>query len=184
MDRVVLVGTTGAGKSTFGARLAGVLDIRHIELDSLYWAADWTPVGEAEFERAIRSAVAGERWLIDGNYSRMRELIWPQATHVIWLNYSFTRVMYQLIMRTIRRAVYREELFSGNRESVQRSFFSRESILLWGLKTYRRRKREYERIIRLNKYPDLDFVVLANPADAQLFLDDLRRLREGSSARE
>lgn len=171
MDRIVVVGTTGSGKSTFGARLSTLLDMPHVELDALFWDPRWTPVGEQEFEHSIRQALKGERWLVDGNYSRMRELIWPRATHVIWLDYSFPRTMAQLLSRTVRRAVRRETLFSGNQESLARSFFSRESILLWGVTSYRRRRREYRRVVQSDEYPDIEFVVLRHPGEAEQFLE-------------
>lgn len=170
LERVVVIGTTGAGKSTFGARLAYILDIPHIELDALFWGPRWTPVERRRFERAVRQAVAGERWLVDGNYSRIQNLVWSRATHIIWLDFSFPRLMVQLIGRTLRRALGREVLFSGNRESIRRSLLSRESILLWALSSYGRHRREFTAIMRSDPYPHLEFVVLRNPRESQTFL--------------
>ena len=69
-------------------------------------------------------------------------MIWQRATHIIWLNYPFVRVFVQLLGRTIRRAWTREVIFSGNRESLRQSFFSKDSILLYLLQNFSAKRRE------------------------------------------
>ena len=68
LSRVVVVGTSGAGKTTFARRLAGSLGVRHIELDALHWDSGWVPKGLDEFRQSVGEAVAQERWVVDGNY--------------------------------------------------------------------------------------------------------------------
>lgn len=184
LDRIVVIGTTGAGKSTFGGQVAEILGLPHIELDALFWGPGWTPVPRQQFEAAVRQAVAGERWLIDGNYGRIRNLVWSRATHVIWLDYSLPRLMLQLIGRTLRRSLRREPLFSGNRESIRRTLFSRESILLWALTSFGRHRREFTAIMKSNKYPNLEFVVLRNPRHSRSFLEVLQRGSDGGPDQE
>lgn len=176
MKRIVTVGTTGAGKTTVGKRVAAILHLPYIELDSLYWGPEWQPKEEA-FQQAVTRAVSGSRWLIDGNYSRVRDIIWPRATHIIWLNYSFPRVMYQLTRRTLMRATTGEELYSGNREDLARALFSRESILLWAIRTFHRRRRQYREAVRSGNYAHLEFIELGGPADTEAFLHRLERAR-------
>ena len=77
---MVVVGTSGCGKSTLAARLSGPLRAPHIELDALYWGPGWTPRPEAEFHRRIAEVIAGDRWIVDGNYGVARQLVWPHAT--------------------------------------------------------------------------------------------------------
>ena len=86
-------------------------------------------------------AAAAERWVMDGNYSAVRDLVWGRATAVVWLNYPFRVVLWRCLSRTIRRAITREELFSGNRESFRMSFLSRDSIILWAITSHRRVRR-------------------------------------------
>jgi len=75
-------------------------------------------------------------------------------------------------MRTISRAITKEELFSGNRESFIMSFFSKESILLWVLKSFPRRKREYPKLFKTGKYPHLRIIELRNRCQADELIDD------------
>jgi adenylate kinase family enzyme len=175
MDRIVVVGTTGSGKTTVGSRIADILGLRFIELDSLYWGPDWVPREQTEFERSVVQAISSERWLVDGNYSRVREIVWPRATHIIWLNYSFSRVMCQLTRRTLSRVFHAQELFSGNRETLSNTLFSRESILLWAIRTFQKRRRDYGQLMRSGKYGYLEFIELRNPAETEEFLKALER---------
>lgn len=173
LARVVVVGTTGSGKTTFARRLAASLGSNHVELDSLYWKPNWTPAEQNELHLRVESAAAGQRWVIDGNYSQLRPLIWPRATHVVWLDYRFIRVMWQLLWRTIRRTIKGEELFSGNQETLRMAIFSRDSILLWGLKTYHRRKRRYQRFISQGAFPNIEYIVFKNPKQSERWLQSL-----------
>src|SRR6187399_1909272 len=83
LDRVVVIGTSGAGKSAFAGRLARLLDREHIELDELYWDRNWQPKSATLFRDLVARAVAQPRWIADGNYSSARDLVWRRATTVI-----------------------------------------------------------------------------------------------------
>lgn len=170
MKRVVVLGTSCSGKTTFARSLAHALDVLHVELDELYWLPNWTPRPVEEFHALVDDAVAGERWVMDGNYGSVRHLVWPRATTAIWLNYPFLLVMRRALWRTIRRAVTREELFSGNRESLRLSFLSRDSILVWVVRTYHRRRRAYREIFDGPGWPHLDRIEFRRPAEAERFL--------------
>ena len=99
--RYVVIGTSGAGKSTFAERLAAATHCPYIELDAHYWGQDWQAVQLEQFKRSVNDATQGERWVVDGNYSAVRDLIWPRATHVVWLNYGRLTVFGRVLWRTI-----------------------------------------------------------------------------------
>jgi adenylate kinase family enzyme len=141
LRRVVVIGMSGAGKSTVARRLAALLDAPNVELDALYWGPGWTR--RPQFRDDVRLAAQGGRWVIDGNYESTRELVWPRATTVVWLNLSFAHVFWRVLRRTLRRISRGEVLWGGNRESMARSFCSRESILWWVLTMYHQRRREF-----------------------------------------
>jgi len=85
VQRVSVVGTSGSGKSTLARELARRLGASWLELDSVYHLADWTPLDAAEFRARVAAVAAGERWVIDGNYSTVRDLVWARADTVVWL---------------------------------------------------------------------------------------------------
>ena len=92
LSRVVVIGTSGAGKTTFARELSSILGCPHVELDALYWGANWTEVADDVFRERVQAATAGNRWVVDGDYARATDLVWPKLTAVIWLNLGFARV--------------------------------------------------------------------------------------------
>jgi len=170
LRRVAVIGTSCSGKTTFAATLAARQQTPHIELDALHWRPGWVEAPPEAFRAAVAAATSAERWVSDGNYSKVRDLIWSRATSVIWLDYPFTTVMRRALCRTLRRAITREELFSGNRESLRMAFFSRDSILWWVVTTYRRRREQYSALLTGSAFSHLERVVLTSPAEATRFL--------------
>ena len=173
MQRIIVIGTSCSGKTTLARRLAAKLDIPHIELGRLFWLPEWEQRRKDEFRALVKKAVTAERWVSCGNFSEVRDILWNRATHVVWLNYSFPVVFYRALYRTVSRAITKEELFSGNRESFRQSFLSRDSILWWVLKTFRRRRREYRRFFDERIYPGIELIELCHPRDAEQLLTNL-----------
>jgi len=144
MRRVNVIGSSCAGKSTFARRLASALAVPHVELDHLHWEPGWVEVSTEAFLKRVAVATQGEGWVVDGNYSVSREVFWPRVDTVVWLDYSFPRVLWRSLTRTWNRIVKGETCCNGNRESVWRTF-SRDSIVLWVIRTHGRRRREFRR---------------------------------------
>jgi adenylate kinase family enzyme len=172
--RVVVIGTSCAGKTKFARFLSGVLHCPHVELDTLYWQPNWLPRTADEFRALTAQALSRNDWVTDGNYAVVRDLVWSRATTVIWLNYSFQLVLCRALTRTVRRVLTREELFSGNRESFRMAFFSRDSILWWVMTTFHRRRKRYNELFEGTTHPQLTYLEFRNPAEAQRFLDRLK----------
>ena len=86
--RIVVIGRTGSGKTTLARELAAALDVHHVELDSLFFGPDFSTVSLPVLQERTSAAVAGDRWVIDGNKSAVRDLVWPRADTLIWLDYS------------------------------------------------------------------------------------------------
>src|SRR5690242_8952918 len=82
-SRIVVVGTTGSGKTTTARRIAEIIGATHVELDSLHWEANWTEADTETFRRRIVEATEGERWVVDGNYAKGRDLVWPRAEMIV-----------------------------------------------------------------------------------------------------
>ena len=170
MKRIVVVGTSGSGKTTFAANLARALGVRHIELDQLRWDPNWTLKPVDEFLELVDAATGSDAWVVDGNYSSLRHLLWTRADTVIWLDYPFHLVLGRLLLRTLRRLVWRETCCNGNRERLSKTL-SKDSIILWMLQTYRRRRREYPQLMSDPQYAHLQKLRFGSPKEAARWLE-------------
>jgi len=148
MNRIVVIGSSCSGKSTFSQYLANKERIEYIELDQLHWLPDWKERANDEFRILVSEAVASDSWIVDGNYSVVRDIVWPRATQIIWLNHSFSLVLYRSVTRSIKRAATKKKLFAGNVESFKQTFFSRNSIIFWVLKTYHQKRKSYSKLLK------------------------------------
>lgn len=151
-----------------GRALAKRLGVPHIELDSLYHQADWTPAPRDELRTRIVDLMAADGWVVDGNYrSVVQDLVWDRADTVVWLDPPRPVVMAAVVRRTLSRMVRRKELWNGNRERF-RSLLDRrpeENIILWAWTVFEPTRQRYRES-------------MADPANTRLRFVHLRSRRE------
>ena len=175
--RIAVVGSSGSGKSTLAKRLAGDLGLPHIELDAINWQAGWKDLNSHdpdEFVRRVAAAVGQDAWVSDGNYGKVRDLVWNRATHLVWLDYERSVIMPRVIRRSIARAFDRTELWpgTGNREDW-RMWFSKEHPIRWAWDTWARRRAEYEGRIADTRFSHLQVHRLRHPREADGLVERL-----------
>ena len=175
MRRISVIGTSGSGKTTVARRAAEALGVPHVELDALHWEPGWREAPLEAFRARVRDAIRGDRWVVDGNYSKVRDIVWGGADTVLWLDYPFHVLFTRLLRRTLRRIVTRERLWNDNRESL-RMMLSRDSILLWAISSYPRRKVEIPELMSAPEYAHIRFLVHASPAETEEWLNSLNIL--------
>ncbi len=160
MRRVSVVGNSGSGKTTLAVAVAQALGVPHLELDSVFHQPDWEPLDKGLFRARVAEVTAGDGWVIDGNYSSVQDLVWQRADTVLWIDLPRRTVMRQLVRRTLRRMVTREELWNGNTESwrLLLSLDPDKSILLWAWTQHREYARRYEAAARDPANRHLSFV--------------------------
>ena len=171
--RINVVGTSAVGKTSMAAALATLLEVPHVELDALHWEPNWTEAPDDVLRDRVRAAIAGDGWVVDGNYAKVRDLLWERAEAVVWLDLPLRTVLWRYVTRTVRRIAHREELWSGNRERLSTHLFNRDSLLWWILTTYGKRRREYPPLLAAR--PDLVAIRLRSGRAADRWLGDVRR---------
>ncbi len=181
-DRIVVVGTSGSGKTTLAAAIASRTGAPHTEIDALHWRPGWTPAPREELRAAIDAVTSRSRWVVDGNYDSLRDIVWPRATLIVWLDYPFPIVFARVVRRTVGRIVRRDALFSGNRESFRQSFLSRHSIILWMLTTFRRRRRTYAARMRAASADGPEWWRCGRPSEADRLLRSITDAIHASGA--
>jgi adenylate kinase family enzyme len=171
--RICVFGTSGSGKTTLAKQLAQKLNLRHIELDAIHHLPGWQVREREDFRALVEEAIQGDRWIVDGNYSAVRDLTVAAADTLIWLDYPLHVPLWRVSKRSIIRGIKRQELWNGNRESLRNFFLSRESLFLWVLTTHRERIQRYTKIFERDEARRHIKVRIRRPADVTTFLRNL-----------
>jgi adenylate kinase family enzyme len=174
-DRIVVVGASCSGKTTLSRQLAAILSAPHVELDAFYWNPRWTPTPADTLRQRVEQALSASRWVCDGNYSGLQDLVWKRATAVVWLNYSFPRVFGRAMGRTASRLWTGEGVCNGNRETLRLVLLSRNSIIWWVIRSYRGRQRWCREQFGSLDHAHLRLIELRHPRETAALVAEIRR---------
>jgi len=132
--RIIVVGTSGAGKTTLAGRIAARLGIVHADMDGFFHGPNW--VRRETAQEDVAAFVAGERWVTERPYTDVWDLVMARATLVVWLDYPIWLRMARATRRTVSRSLRRTPLWNGNVEPPLWTFFTdRDHILRWAWST-------------------------------------------------
>ncbi len=169
MQRILVGGVTGAGKTTFARDLAGRLDLPFHEMDALFHGPGWVPI--PTFVDDVEQIVAGERWVFDSyGYESVRDLVWSRADAVIWLDYSRPVVLARVLRRSARRTWENEQIFNGNVERLA-EWRKPYHPVQWAMRRYDKAKFEMETRFADPAYASVVKVRIRRPAAARWWLD-------------
>jgi len=100
MQRVMIIGGPGSGKSTFARRLHSLTKLPLFHLDQLYWRPGWQLTPKDEWERLMAELAARDEWIMDGGYGNTFYIRMPKADTIVWLDLprhvAFPRVLKRL----------------------------------------------------------------------------------------
>ena len=166
-SRVLVAGTSGAGKTTLARAVASRLDLPHTELDALFHGPDWSVV--PTFADDVRALAAGERWVTEWQYDDARPILLARCDLLVALDLPRRVVMTRLTRRTVRRSVRRERLWAGNVEAPLRTVLTeRNHILRWAWRTHGHLAGRVADAAAARQ--DLPVVVLRSPRDVRAWL--------------
>jgi adenylate kinase family enzyme len=172
MMRVSMVGNSGSGKTTLGRALADRLGLPFVELDAIYHQADWRPLPLERFRERVGAIVEGPGWVVDGNYTAVRQLVWDRADTVVWFDLPRRTVVRQVLLRTVGRGLAGTELWNGNREHL--SWLLRidpdKSVVRWAWTQHEKYRRRYTAAARDPQFAHLTFLRIGSRADARALL--------------
>jgi adenylate kinase family enzyme len=167
----VVTSASGNGGTTFARELAARLGVPFYELDALHHGPGWREATAEELQARVAPIVATDSWVIDGSYrGKLGNLVVERTDLVVWLDLPVRVWLPRLLARSVRRIVRREELWSGNRETLRGAFLGRDALIPWTLRHYRRRRRDYPRM-----FASFNLVRLGTVAEVERFLKDARR---------
>jgi len=168
VHRVVIVGSGGAGKSTLAARLADVTGLPVIHLDREFWRPGWVRTPNAEWDARVEELLAGDAWILDGNYSRTMERRFAAADTIVLLDLPTHVCLWRALRRSVLgRRRRRADLADGCSERIDLEF------LRW---IWRFRRQQLPEIMR--RIAALDgrqhVAVLRSDADVRAFVASAR----------
>lgn len=176
MRRVSVVGSgSGAGKTTFARSLARQAGLPFVELDALHWQqGSWITPPRDIFRARVDEATRGEAWVVDGNYSASRDIVWGRADTVVWLDLPFGLMLWRTVRRTVLRSLRREVLWSGNRETIWNAFIGKDALIPFFVRTFRGRRRRFERELERPEHAHLRVQRFRSTAEAERWLRGVR----------
>jgi adenylate kinase family enzyme len=163
MQRILVIGPGGAGKSTFARRLAERTGLPLVHLDALYWRPGWVEPPKQEWHATVQTLIAGDRWILDGNYGGTMEERIRASDTVIFLDAPRSRCLLRVLRRRLAvRGGVRPDVAPGCPERLTWSF-------LWWIWTYptRRRAAVLARLAALR--PDQLAVTLRSTEEVEAF---------------
>ncbi len=161
MQRILILGSGGAGKTTLARQLAGVLGIEVIHLDTLYWKPGWVESEQAEWRGKIQAVVQRESWIMDGNFSETLPERLEACDTVIFLDFSRTVCLWRILKRVVQYyGRTRPDLPEGCPERLDFEFMA----WVWNFPTRSRRKvlellethRHTKNVVRLRNRREVD----------------------------
>ena len=154
-------------------RISGRTGLPHTELDSIFHQADWTPIPTDEFRERVDAVTSTPGWVICGNYTVVRDILWERADTVIAFDLPRATNMWRVLRRTVSRLLKRQVLWNGNRETLRNilAFHDEDrSILRWAWSAHGRKHREIADIIQDPQWRDKTLLVIRNQQDADRIL--------------
>lgn len=147
-NRILVLGRTGSGKTTLARELAAAIGMPHVELDSLLFEADLSRAPLDVLRARTSEAIAAEQWVTDGNKRAVRDLVWPRADTVIWLDYPFYVSVWRLAKRARSRTsrISAQAAESGDRSGVPKQMAKAAKGVLTALRSHRGQRREYPQL--------------------------------------
>lgn len=178
MRRVVLIGSSGAGKSHLAVQLAQLLAVPHIELDALFWEAGWQKPDRDAFVARVRGATDGASWVLCGNYAPQRAVSWSRADTIVWLDLPLTTITMRLLRRSWNRWRRDEVLWGKNRQQLLPLFKlwnPDASLLAYAWMKHGERRQEYAAAMRDPRWAHARFVHLRSAREVERFLREVAR---------
>ncbi|MCB1023802.1 MAG: hypothetical protein KDB79_05410 [Acidobacteria bacterium] len=169
MKKVLVIGSCGTGKSTFSKALHRATGLKLIHLDTFYHKPNWGKPTNEEWFETVEKLVAGEDWIIDGNYGGTMEFRMKHCDTVIWLDLPRLLCSWRVFKRTL---MYRNKIRSDMAEGCNERFDWEFTKYVWNF----RRDKNPNIEKRLKKFPHIKLFHLRSKPEIAEFLNSAGEL--------
>lgn len=167
-ERIMVVGSGGAGKSTFALRLAELTGLPLIHLDLHHWKPGWEATPKDEWANVVQSLASSDRWIIDGNYGETLDLRVSRADAIVFFDFSRVTSLWGAIKRWMLRRP-RPDMVAGNHERLDPTF------LRW-IWNYPEVSRPKVMAAIQSAGPEVEVVLVRNRREVRQLLESLRNI--------
>ena len=168
MERIIIIGCGGAGKSTLARKLGEVLDLPVVHLDKLFWKPNWVEKSNEEFDAPLAQELAKDRWIMDGNFNRTMPERIKRCDTIIYLDFSRFACLMGVLKRIITTyGKVRPDMGEGCPERIDLEF------LKWVWNFNKNKRESYYKL--LNEAENVETIVLKNRRAVKLFLKSLKQ---------
>ena len=166
MERILIIGCGGAGKSTLARQLGEKLNIPVVHLDRLFWKPGWVEMTREEFDEVIREEIAKDQWIMDGNFDRTIPERMERCDTVIYLDFSRFACLMGVLKRILTTyGKVRPDMGEGCPERVDFDF------LKWVWNFNKNKREKNYRIV--NEAEGVETIVLKNRRMVKRFLKQI-----------
>ncbi len=169
MERVLIIGCGGAGKSTLARALGEKTGLPVVHLDQIYWSpGNWEHLSKEEFDTRLAMEIEKPLWILDGNFNRTIPIRMAKCDTIIYLDFSRMTCLLSWVGRVIKNWGHaRADMAPGCKE-----WFDPEmATWIWNFNKENREK--YYRM--LNEAEGVEIIVLKNRRMVKRFLQSLER---------
>ena len=168
MERIVILGCAGCGKSTLAKTLGAKFDLPVYHLDVYYWKPGWVEREKEEFFNIQKELVEKDKWVLDGNYRGTLDMRLPRADTIIYLDYSRMKALKGVIKRYFKyKNKHRDSIAEGCTEKIDKEF------LKW---IWRFKKDAKPKIMeKIKNYPNANLLIFKNRHQLNKYLKSLEK---------
>ena len=168
MERIIIIGCGGAGKSTLARKLGEVLDLPVLHLDKLFWKPGWVEMEREEFDALLQVELQKEKWIMDGNFNRTMPERIKRCDTIIYLDFSRFACLMGVLKRVITTyGKVRPDMGEDCPERIDLEF------LKWVWNFNKNKRESYYKL--LNEAENVETIVLKNRRAVKLFLKSLNQ---------
>ena len=166
MERIIIIGCGGAGKSTLARQLGEKLNLPVVHLDKLFWTPGWVPVSQEEFDEMLHKELEKEKWIMDGNFNRTMPERAARCDTIIYMDFSRFACLMGIAKRILTTyGTVRPDMGPGCPERVDLEF------LKWVWNFNKNKRERYYRL--LNETTHAHTSVVKNRRAVRRFLETL-----------
>lgn len=142
VKKFALFGPPASGKSTIAKKLSASLSIPHTDLDEILFT-EKGPLPLDEFRGEAETVTRGDSWVVEGNYSKLADVVWHRADVLVWLDLPLSLVVRRIVCRSLRQLAGLDTSTQAQRLTWNRAFFGRRSMLRTAIRKYRNNRPRY-----------------------------------------